>query len=180
MKRPGRVSALAALVVLIAFGVVLALSTQSSPNTGKGRLAGKPAPEFAITTLDGDDVSLDDLRNKTVLVNFWNEWCIPCQKEEPALAAFYDRHRDDADFAMVGILRDSLASDAELRNYVEGAGIEWIVGRDPKSKAALAYGTTGQPESFMIAPDGTVVAEQFSTATLEDLETMLRAARGTL
>jgi hypothetical protein len=58
--------------------------------------------------------------------------------------------------------------------------VGWTVALDPKSKAALAYGTTGQPETFVIGPDGRVAGEQFSAVTVDNLELMLRAARGQL
>ena len=63
---------------------------------------------------------------------------------------------------------------------MKNENVGWTVGFDPKSKAALAYGTTGQPETFVIGPDGRVAGEQFAAVSVDNLETMLRAARGTL
>jgi cytochrome c biogenesis protein CcmG/thiol:disulfide interchange protein DsbE len=173
--------ALAVGAIVIVFGVVLALNVNGSdPNVTKGRFTGSndPAPAFAVTTLDGKELSLADLAGKTVVVNFWNSWCAPCQQEAPALATFYARHKDEPDFAMVGIVRDD--TQKAVRRYVKGENIGWTVGFDPKSKAALAYGTTGQPETFVIGPDGRVAGEQFAAVSVDNLETMLRAARGTL
>jgi cytochrome c biogenesis protein CcmG, thiol:disulfide interchange protein DsbE len=168
-------------VVIVLFGVVLALNVSSAePNTNEGRFIGsnEPAPAFTVTTLDGATLSSADLAGKTVVVNFWNTWCAPCKEEAPALAEFYDRHRDESDFAMVGIVRDD--TTRAVREYVEEENVGWTIALDPKSKAALAYGTTGQPETFVIAPDGRVAGEQFAAVRVEDLETMVRAARGTL
>jgi cytochrome c biogenesis protein CcmG/thiol:disulfide interchange protein DsbE len=169
--------ALGVAVVLVAFGVVLGLNVSSSPST-EGRLAGRPAPDFALQDLDGNEVTLAGLsgEGRNVLVNFWNSWCLPCEQEHPALVEFYARHREDPDFAMVGIVRDDTEADA--RRYVADEGVGWTILLDPKHRAALDYGTTGQPETFMIAPEGVVVAEQFGPVTVEDLDLMLRHARG--
>jgi cytochrome c biogenesis protein CcmG/thiol:disulfide interchange protein DsbE len=177
MTHTTRWIALGAAAVLVALGVVLALNVSSSPST-EGRLAGELAPAFSLNDLGGDEVALGELTGdgKNVLVNFWNSWCLPCEQEHPALAEFYERHRDDPDFAMVGIVRDDTEADA--RGYVAERGVDWTILLDPKHRAALDYGTTGQPETFMVSPDGVVVAEQFGPVTVEDLELMLRHARG--
>jgi cytochrome c biogenesis protein CcmG/thiol:disulfide interchange protein DsbE len=172
---------LAVGAIVVVFGVVLALNVNGSdPNVTKGRFTGSndPAPAFTVKTVDGKDLSLADLAGKTVVVNFWNSWCQPCQQEAPALATFYDRHKDEPDFAMVGIVRDD--TEKAIRDYVKRENVGWTIGFDPKSKAALAYGTTGQPETFVIGPDGRVAGEQFAAVSVDNLETMLRAARGTL
>ncbi|MGQ0825322.1 MAG: TlpA family protein disulfide reductase [Actinomycetota bacterium] len=178
-----RVRAIASAVgaAIVALGVVLALNTSGAdPNVEKGRFAGRDvaAPPFTVQTLDGASLSLADLHDKTVVVNFWNTWCIPCIAEAPALAAFYERHRAESDFVMIGIVRDD--TEGAVRDYVAAENIGWTIAFDPGSKAALAYGTTGQPETFVIGPDGRVGGEQFSEASVEDLELMLRAARGLL
>jgi thiol-disulfide isomerase/thioredoxin len=173
--------ALAVGAVVVLFGVVLALNVSGAePNTDKGRFTGSkdPAPAFTVEKLEGGKLSLSDLAGKTIVVNFWNTWCAPCNQEAPALAEFYQRHKNDPDFAMVGIVRDDTRS--AVRSYVKDKNVGWTIGFDPKSKAALAYGTTGQPETFVIAPDGAVAAEQFAAVNVDNLETMLGAARGTL
>jgi cytochrome oxidase Cu insertion factor (SCO1/SenC/PrrC family) len=62
-------------VVVVLFGVVLALNVSSAePNTNEGRFTGSndPAPAFTLKTLDGNTLSLVDLAGKTVVVKFWN------------------------------------------------------------------------------------------------------------
>jgi cytochrome c biogenesis protein CcmG/thiol:disulfide interchange protein DsbE len=177
-RHPLRLAALGAAAVLVGLVVVLALNVGADPTLDPPRFAGEPAPAFALPTLDGGEVSSAALRadGRAVLVNFWNSWCIPCRQEHPALVAFWERHRHDPDLAMVGIVREDVES--EIREYVDREGVGWTVALDPGATAALDYGTTGQPETFMIAADGTVVAEQIGPASLDDLELMLRVARG--
>lgn len=171
-----RTVALIVGAVLVALGVVLAINVQNDPRTEGGRFIGKPAPEFTIETLDGETISTADLAGKTVLVNFWNTWCAPCEEEAPALAAFYEKYGHDPDFVMLGIVRADTAE--AVKRYVAVEGTPWPVAMDDGSRAALAWGVTGQPETYAIRSDGIVVAELRSAASLDDLELMLQAAGG--
>ena len=78
-------------------------------------------------------------------------------------------------FASIGIVRDDEASAA--RKYAKEHDIGWTVGFDPEGAAAIGFGTTGQPETYVIAPDGVVVCGSLGPTTPEQLETWLQAAR---
>ncbi|MGH8986358.1 MAG: TlpA family protein disulfide reductase [Acidimicrobiia bacterium] len=178
MRHTARWVALTVGVVVAGLAVVLALQVSDAERQTQPRseLLGDPAPDFTVTTMDGDEVSLDSLRGRAVIVNFWNSWCTPCKQEEPALKRFHERHRDDADFVMLGIVRDDTPKAA--RNAVGERGIEWPMGLDRGGKAALDFGTRGQPETYAITPDGIIAGVQFGPASVADLDTMLAAARG--
>jgi hypothetical protein len=77
---------------------------------------------------------------------------------------------------MLGIVRDD--EEKAARKAVEERGIEWPMGFDPGGKAALDFGTRGQPETYAITPDGLIAGVQYGPATVGDLEDMLAAARG--
>lgn len=170
-----RAAAVAVAVVLAAAGIVLALGMDDGGPTVTGGIVGE-SPRFEVETLDGTVLSSDGLRGKTVVVNFWNTWCIPCIREAPALAEFHARHADDDDVVMIGIVRDD--TERAVRDHVEEEGIAWEVAMDPRSRAALAFGVTGQPETFVIGPDGVVAAERRGEVSVSDLELMLDEARG--
>ena len=178
MKHPARWIALAVAVVLVGFSVVLASQVGNDPrkDTKTSHLAGQAAPNFTVETLDGETLSTRDLAGKAVIVNFWNTWCIPCQQEHPELTKFYARHNDDSDFALVGIVRDD--TKAATERWVKKHGDDWTIATDPGGKAALAFATRGQPETFAISPDGVIVGYQLGPSSVNDLETLLRAARG--
>jgi cytochrome c biogenesis protein CcmG, thiol:disulfide interchange protein DsbE len=177
VKHPARIAALAVALVVVVFGVVLALNVGSDPQADakQSHLVGKAAPSFDLPNLAGGRVKLADIAGKSAIVNFWNSWCTPCRAEEPALKAFYQRHKDDPDFAMVGIVRDDETDT--VRAYVKDNGIEWTVALDPGSVAALDFGTRGQPETYAISPSGDVVAAKLSEMQPRDLELFLAAAR---
>src|ERR1041384_107991 len=101
-----RLVAIVVGVLFVAVTVIMASTLGRDRNAAKGIAVDRAAPQFALPALDGGTVRLADLRGKAVIVNFWNEWCIPCRDEHPALKAFYEAHKSDPDFAMVGITRD--------------------------------------------------------------------------
>lgn len=179
MKHPARIAALAVALVVVVFGVVLAVNVGSDPNQDakQSNLVGKAAPAFDLPNLAGGRVTLADIAGKSAIVNFWNHWCIPCQQEAPALEAFYARHQSDPDFAMVGIVRDDTTGD--VRAYVKKRGIAWTIALDPESVAALDFGTRGQPETYAISPSGVVAAAKYGPMSSQELETFLAAARQT-
>ncbi|HLM18107.1 MAG TPA: TlpA disulfide reductase family protein, partial [Acidimicrobiia bacterium] len=148
MKHPARIAALAVALVVIVFGVVLALNVGNDPqeDAQQSHLVGKAAPAFDLPNLAGGRVTLADVAGKSAIVNFWNSWCTPCREEEPSLQRFYAAHKDDPDFTMIGIVRQDETGD--VKAYVNKNGIEWKVALDPGSVAALDFGTRGQPETY--------------------------------
>ena len=179
MKHPARIAALAVALVVVVFGVVLALNVGGDPqeDAKQSQLVGKSAPEFNLPNLAGGRVKLADIAGKSAIVNFWNSWCSPCREEEPVLERFYAAHKDDPDFVMIGIVRQDETGD--VKAYVKDHGVAWTVALDPGSVAALDFGTRGQPETYAISPSGTVAAAKFGPMEPGQLDTFLAAARQT-
>jgi cytochrome c biogenesis protein CcmG/thiol:disulfide interchange protein DsbE len=156
---------------------VLALNVGSDPQQDalKNELLGRAAPNFSVTKLDGTPVTLSDVAGKTVIVNFWNTWCIPCQQELPALKQFYADHQNDGDVVMLGIVRRD--DTKTVREFVSGEGIGWTIALDPSKQAALDFGTRGQPETFAISPSGEIVAFKPGPMSRAELEQFVNAGR---
>ena len=179
MKHPFRWVAIGAGVVIALFAAILAANVGTDPrrDLNTSRLLGKAAPAFTVTKFDGTELRSADLAGKTVILNFWNSWCAPCRTELPALQAWYAEHRTDPAVAMVGIPRDD--SSAAIRAAARKEGMDWAVANDRGAQDAnLAYGTRGQPESFVISPSGQVVGSIIGPVTTADLDKMLRVGRG--
>lgn len=177
MRRPARTSAVVVACLLVPVFLLLATQIGNDEGTAASRRIGKPVPAFDLPVLDSDaTVSSAELLGTTYLVNFWNDWCIPCQQEHPALAAFDAAHADDPTVRLIGIVRDE-NSLADIRAYVADEGVTWTVLLDPDQTAKLRFGTTGQPETFAISADGIARAVHIGPATLDDLENLLAAAR---
>ena len=178
MRHPTRWIALGVAVVVMVVGVVLATQVGDDPRaeTTRSQLVGDAAPRFTVRPLGGKTLTRADLGGRTVIVNFWNTWCVPCHAELPALKRFWARHRDDPSVALVGIVRDD--GERAVRDYVAAEGIDWTIAMDPSAQAALDFGTRGQPETFAISPEGLIAGAQIGPSSVQDLETMLAAAQG--
>jgi len=174
---PVRLAIVAASVALALIGAVLASGLGRSSVFDPVAVLGRPAPADVLPGLKGDRIALADLRGKAVLVNFWNTWCQPCQEEAPALAGFYAQHADDPSFVMVGVVHDD--TTAAVSQWVGSHPIGWQVALDPGNRAALDFGTTGQPETYAISPSGVIVGKRAGPASVDDLERLLALARGT-
>jgi len=179
MRHPARWIALGVALAVVVLGVVLALNVGTDPQaaTKTSQLLGRPAPTFDLKDLAGGRVSSDTLAGKTVVVNFWNEWCVPCLQELPALKQFWKAHKDDPDVAMVGIARDTRLNDKDLADYAQHEGVDWTVALDRDNRAALDFATRGQPETFVISPTGQITGYQYGPASVRGLEAMLLAGR---
>jgi len=146
------------LVPVAAFAVLLASGLGRDPNALPSRLVGEVAPTFSLPALDGaGTIDLADLRGQVVVVNFWASWCLECREEHPALIAAWQRYRDRG-VVFVGVDFEDGASDA--RDYADEMGGDWPLVTDPGSRAAISYGVFGVPETFVVAPDGTVLAKR--------------------
>ena len=103
---------------------------------------GNRAPNFTVTTFDGDEITLDDLSGNVVVVNFWASWCVPCEDEAPILQQTWERYQSE-NFVILGlthadIRRDSLA-------FVEEYGLTYPNAPDPSGIIYGQYGLTGVP-----------------------------------
>jgi peroxiredoxin len=169
------ISALALFTVWISWrakALEIGLNTVSR----RTALLHKPAPDFALKSLDGRSVSLADFRGKQKLVvSFWASWCGPCRMELPALRAFYKQtHKAGADFELVAVSIDDDRNAAE--EYATGAKMPFPVLWDAAQKTAGAYGVDSIPQVFVIDKDGTVTFGQ--TGFSPGLEIMLANALG--
>jgi cytochrome c biogenesis protein CcmG/thiol:disulfide interchange protein DsbE len=92
----------------VAFGLAVA------PAVAKQPIVGQPAPPFEVTTLDGEKVTLADLRGQVVILNFWATWCVPCRTELPLLDGYY-RLRENAGLRVVAVTTEDSAPLYALR-----------------------------------------------------------------
>lgn len=159
----------ALLVLVLANGEPAATRAVRSP------LVGKPAPAIEGTTVDGERATLAGFEGKWVVVNFFATWCVPCRQEHPELIRFSEAHEATGDAAVLGVIySDNTQAVREFRDKEGGA---WPMLADPKGRIALDYGVAGVPESFLVSPDGVVVAKLLGGVRALDLDQLLYRAK---
>lgn len=144
-------------VAVFTIGVVIVLAASLGSNKSEARngTLGHVAPAFDLPALRGPNVSLAAWRGKVVVVNFWNDWCIPCQHETADLKRLTAARAGDGQFAFVGIVHAAHARK-DIESYVRAESISYPVAFDPGARTALDYAVTGQPETFVIDKHGVV------------------------
>lgn len=133
-------------------------------------LVGRPAPDLALLSMDGEEVSLADYGGRPVLVNFWASWCFECIEEHRVLMNAQARYGEE--FAIIGILYQDTVADARrfLLQYGDGG---WPNLLDASGTVAIDYGVSGVPESFFVDADGIVRYKQWGAVTEEAVEAEL-------
>jgi thiol-disulfide isomerase/thioredoxin len=142
------------------------------PEMARARMA----PAFAVTTLDGQRISLDDLKGKVVLIDFWATWCGPCREALPHIRQIARRFQGQP----LVILSVSLDSDQEKwKDFVAKNGMAWLNCRDGvNGPIAKLFGVRGIPHTFTIDADGVLQDEHIGDVSVEGkLKKQLARAR---
>ncbi len=136
-------------VVLFAavIGIALLRQQQTQPTSGQ-------APDFTITTFDGQPFTLSEQRGTIVVVNFWASWCAPCREEAPLLEALW-RDYQDRGVIVVGVAYADLDNDS--RAFIDEFGITYPNGADIGTTISKnRYHILGVPETFIIDQNGNI------------------------
>ncbi len=156
-------------VVVVALVALLATRKSSDDQVAKSEVVGKAVPAVAGTTLNGAHFDVDDHLGQWVVIDFFGSWCVPCQAEQGELVKFAQQHHDDPDVAMVGIMYSDKKADAQA--FYQRTGATWPI-LDDDGSTALSFGVTGVPETYVVSPNGQVVAKfeaGITAAALDDV-----------
>jgi len=174
-RHTARWIALGVLVVAAGLIAVLATRPPASVVEVQSPLVGRVAPPVAGVTLDGHAFALPRSPGVYTVVNFFASWCGPCQQEGPELVKFAFEHQQPGDARLVGVVFDDTTSAA--RSYQATLGANWPTLADPGGTVALSFGVRAPPSTFLIAPDGRVVAYVVAPVTAADLDGLIARAR---
>lgn len=131
---------------------------------------GKKAPDFTQNDQDGNPVSLSDFEGEYVLIDFWASWCGPCRQENPNLVKAYEAYNDKG-FEILGVALENNDGRGAWLNAIEKDGLTWTQVSDFNSwnnDVARVYGVRAIPQSYLIDPNGVIVAENLRGDELDE------------
>ncbi|HSD88895.1 MAG TPA: TlpA disulfide reductase family protein [Kofleriaceae bacterium] len=145
-------------------GILIFLFVHLSGDSGKVSIGSKEAtacskggedclPDVAYVDTTGKAHTLESLRGKVVVVNFWATWCGPCKKEIPDLSKLYKKYKEQG-VVMLGVLTSDTPSDSDLLNFQSDYEMEFPVVRQ-NSDILLSYNYPGAlPTTFVFDRSG--------------------------
>jgi len=111
------------------------------------------APDFALRSLDGPNLRLQEQRGRVVMVNFWATWCGPCKIEMPHLARLYEKYRSSG-FQLLGVNIDE--DPRQAASAAAKLGLHFPVLLDTEKKVSKLYDLSTMPSTVLIDRDGKV------------------------
>lgn len=130
--------------------------------------SGKESPDFTLTNLEGEDISLSDFRGKIVLINFWATWCTWCDVEMPDLQKL-DNENDDLLVLAVNVNEDK----DTVKKYMEDGEYSFAVALDLEGKIAETYLVNGLPNSYFVDEEGILIGAVPGMMTYEQMVEVL-------
>jgi len=140
LLRPVRLIAVAALAVVAA-----AAGAAVTPSAG--------APDFALPSLDGSNLRLQEQRGRVVMINFWATWCGPCRVEMPHLSRLYEKYRGSG-FTVLAVNIDE--DPHKAASLAKQLGMRFPVLLDTEKKVSRLYDLSTMPSTILIDRDGRV------------------------
>ncbi len=145
----------------------------------EGMLAGNPAPEFTLESIDGESVSLNDFIGKNIYIDFWATWCKPCVKEFPDLKRIQEKYQDQ-NIVFISISIDKIEDKEKWKAFVADeqlGGIQLHADQESKDKLSKALNIRSIPRFVLIDTEGKIVdadaARPSNSKLLKDLEALV-------
>jgi thiol-disulfide isomerase/thioredoxin len=128
--------------------------------------------DFSLKDMDGKVHTPSDYQGKWIIVNFWATSCPPCIEEMPELSAFHDRHKD-RDAAVLGVNFESIEAKWAQR-FLDSVVVTYpnaLWGTSPATPFGMVFAL---PTTFIITPEGKLVARQVGPMTAADIEAYIK------
>ena len=153
---------------------------------------GQPAPDISLPNPNGKSFSLDDLKGKVVLLDFWASWCGPCRRENPNVVKVYEKYKSQG-FTIFSVSLDGMdtrsaarmKTEQQKQDYLQGQKKRWVdaIAQDGliwdyhvsdlkkwESAPAALYGVRSIPKTFLIDRDGNIAAVGLRGANMIEKE----------
>lgn len=142
-------------------GQTLPTQQQTQPaaeSTEPSETVDMTAPDFTVYDGEGNPVTLESLRGKPVILNFWATWCGYCVMEMPDFQTMYDTYGEQIHFMMVNVTDGYQETQEAASGFITEKGFTFPVYYDLELSAASAYGVNAMPVTYFIDEKGALVA----------------------
>jgi len=116
---------------------------------------GNLAPDFALENMQGEKVTLSQLRGKVVIVNFWATWCPPCKAEMPSMEVLHKTFESEGLVLLAVNVEEN--GRAQVEKFLKESPYSFPILLDNKAEVQKLYGVYQFPESFIIDRNGMIV-----------------------
>ena len=136
---------------------------ETTPPLSVGTRVGNLAPDFTLQDINGETVTLSELRGSGVMLNFWTTWCEPCRYEMPFIEDIYKGWTGKP--PSVQVLTVNVGeSSASVERYIQDGGYTFPVLMDTQQKMATAYVIQYFPTTYFIDSDGVIQSVKMGAA----------------
>ncbi|WP_127588182.1 TlpA family protein disulfide reductase [Paenibacillus koleovorans] len=142
-----------ALVLLLSAAYITRHYKLSEPEMAAGSTTKVETADFTLSDLDGNQVTLQELRGKTVFINFWATWCLFCVEEMPDMEKVYQAYKE-RDVVVLAIAVGE--NRKEVSDYLQNKGYTFRILLDPDKSVTNAYDVQSIPTSIFIDKEGRV------------------------
>jgi thiol-disulfide isomerase/thioredoxin len=136
------------IAVLAVFASLLSLAAAAD-------IVDKPAPDFALRSMQGPSVRMSEHLGEVVIINFWATWCGPCRQEMPLLEDIYKKYKPMG-FTLVGVNVEPDAKDAEAWLGKLSKPVTFPVAFDTDSKVSKMYKVAVMPSTVFVDRKGNI------------------------
>jgi len=129
-----------------------------------GHQVGLKAHPFTAPAIDGTTIDLSSEKGKYILLDFWGTWCAPCREEIPKLKDIQAKYANKG-FLMIGIAADQRHA---LESFIQKNDVKWPqILQEQDKRIIVLYGVKHYPTTFLLGPDGSIIAKDIRAAELE-------------